>query len=175
MKVKNRFYQLVLLLPILGGLLFAETLQQAYNNAPPGLGYDRLILLDPGIVYTGGLAIMDEKVGIKGLGTIIDLQGDSISAGGASVLDLDGCVIINGGKGLALRGNSSALVTHCTFYGNQIGIRCFAAGGMIEVKNTILANNTTYGIASCEEISRTLHYIDAYQNPQGNYMEWCPG
>jgi hypothetical protein len=173
--MRNRFYLMFLLLPLCGSLLFAETLQQAYNNAAPGLGYDRLILLESNIIYTGGLAITGEKVGIKGLGTVIDLQGDSIFADGASVLDLDGCVIINGGSGLSLQSSASALVTHCTFYNNEIGIRCFSAGGMIEVMNTILANNTRYGIASCEEISRSLHYMDAYQNLQGNYVEWCPG
>jgi len=160
---------------LLSSFLIGETLQQAYQNAGPGLGYDRLVILNPAATYTGGLSITNEKVGIKGVATIIDLQGDSISASGESVLDLDGCVIVNGSRGLSLLGGASAIVTQCTFYNNQIGIRCFSATGIIEVMNTILANNSQYGIASCEEIGRILHYLDAYQNVLGNYVEWCPG
>jgi len=171
----KRYHLSVTLLILLGGFLMGETLQQAYQNAGPGLGYDRLIILNPAATYTGGLSITNEKVGIKGIGTIIDLQGDSISASGMSVLDLDGCVIINGSRGLSLHGSASGIVTHCTFYNNQIGIRCFSERGIIEVMNTILANNSQYGIASCEEIGRILHYLDAYQNILGNYVEWCPG
>lgn len=172
--MERKFYLLPVLILLAWGLLSAETLQQAYQNATPGLGYDRLIILNPGATYTGGLIITNEKVGIKGQGTIINLQGDSISASGASALDLDGCVIINGSKGLSLHGSSISLVTQCTFYNNQIGIYCFSESGIIEVMNTILANNSQYGIASCEEITRILHYLDAYQNTLGNYMEWCP-
>ncbi len=155
--------------------LFAGTLQQAYQNAQPGLGYDKLIILDPDSIYTGGLSVNGEKVGIKGFGAIIDLGGDSIYVTGNSQIDLDGCVIINGTAGLAVSGAVSSLVTHCTFYQNGIAIHFRSVEGMIEVKNSILANSTRYGFACEESTFRILHYIDAYQNALGNYVDWCSG
>ncbi len=50
---------------VLGLPVFGITLQEAYQNALPGLGYDRLIELDPSHTYTGGLGIIGESVGIK--------------------------------------------------------------------------------------------------------------
>ena len=173
--MKKYIYAFFMCFFILPGLLSAETLQQAYQNAAPGLGYGRLIILDPSTVYTGGLSIVNEKIGIKGQGAIIDLGGDAIVVSGRATIDLDACVIINGGRGLSLHGSVTTLVTNCTFYGNQIGIRCFSETGMIEVVNTILSNSSQYGFASCEEVARTLHYLDAYQNTLGDYVEWCPG
>jgi hypothetical protein len=46
--------------------------------------------------------------------------------------------------------------------------------GYIEVVNTMLVNNFSYGFAYEEHTIRVLHYIDAYQNLLGDYMEWCP-
>lgn len=170
--MKKQFYAFIAGICFLAGFLSAETLQQAYQEALPGLGYDRLICLTPGEIYTGGLAIANEKVGIKGQGAILDLQGGMISATGSAVIDLDGCVVINGSRGLNLEGKANSLVTHCTFYGNQYGIYAFTIG-IVEVMNTILANNTTYGFACDENTTCILHYLDAYQNPGGNYMAWC--
>jgi len=165
----------LILLPFLIATLFAGTLQQAYQNALPSMGYDKLIILDPDSIYTGGLSITGEKVGIKGFGAIIDLGGDSIYVSGNSQIDLDGCVIINGAAGLAVTGQVSSLVTHCTFYNNGIAIHFRSVGGTIEVMNSILANNSKYGFACEESTYRLLHFIDAYQNILGNYVAWCSG
>lgn len=165
----------LILLPLFFAVISAGTLQQAYQNAQPGMGYDRLIILDPDSVYTGGLAISGEKVGIKGFGALIDLAGDSIFVSANSQIDLDGCVIINGSAGLAATGMVSGLITQCTFYNNGIGIHFRSTEGIIEVKNSIIANSSRYGFA-CEESSyRVLHYIDSYQNMLGDYVAWCPG
>jgi hypothetical protein len=154
--------------------LHANLLQQAYLSSNPGLGYDRLIILDQDSIYTGGLIISDEKIGIKGHGAIIDLLGSSINVTGNSQIDLDGCVIINGSDAFHATGDVNSLITQCTFYGNQTGI-LFQSTGVIEVVNTIISNSIEYGFA-CEKYSgRILHYIDMYQNAQGDYMEWCPG
>jgi len=152
----------------------ATTLQQVYQNAVPGLGYDRLMILHPDSMYTGGISVLNEKVGIKGYGAIIDLNGDSIFVDGESQMDIDGCVIINGNSGLAAHGSANALITHCTFYGNVIGIH-FMSAGCAEVMNTIIAYSTLYGYACDETSVCVLHYLDSYQNTQGNYMEWCSG
>ncbi len=161
---------------ILGvSLALGITLQEAYQNASPGLGYDRLVLLNPDSIYTGGLNIVDEKVGIKGFGAIIDLNNDSISVTGQSIIDLDGCVIINGAAGLYLDGPVVSRVSQCTFYGNQYGILIKSGDASIVVYNTILAHQFRYGFACQKSTQRILYYLDAFQNTQGNYVEWCPG
>ena len=158
---------------ILPFFLKANTLQNMYNQANSGLGYERLIELERGMIYTGGLVISDETVGIKGRGAIIDLQGSSISVNGVSVIEIDGCIIINGNNGLYAQDEVRARITQCTFYNNDIGIHFMSEAGAIEVVNTILANNFLYGFACEEHSNRVLHYIDAYQNLLGDYMEWC--
>lgn len=152
----------------------ATSLQQIYSDALPGLGYDRLLILHPDSVYSGGISATNEKIGIKGYGAIIDLAGDSIHIYGQSRIDIDGCVIINGGSAVAAHGTVNGLITQCTFYGNQIGIH-FMSSGCMEVVNTIISNNSRYGYACDETSVCILHYLDSYQNSQGNFMEWCSG
>jgi len=167
------FFTFVLV--ILTSLSFGTTnLQQVYSDALPGLGYDRLLILHPDSIYSGGISVTNEKIGIKGYGAIIDLAGDSIHVFGQSQIDIDGCVIINGSSGLAAHGNVNSLITQCTFYGNQIGVH-FMSSGCIEVVNTIISNNSRYGYACDETSVCILHFIDSYQNTQGNFMEWCSG
>jgi hypothetical protein len=165
-------YFLIFLL-LLPWSIQAATLQEVYNAAQPGLGYDKILELHRDSIYSGGLAILDEKVGIKGHGAIIDLQGNSIIVTGNSTIDLDACVVINGTYGIDAQDDVQALITHCTFYNNQVGIHFMSESGSIEVINTILSSNYQYGFASDEHSKRTLHFIDAYQNPGGDYMEWC--
>jgi hypothetical protein len=107
----------LVLLPL---LLQAHTLQEIYNQAIPGLGYNRLIVLERDSIYTGGLVISDESVGIRGRGALIDLQGSSISVNGVSSIDIDGCIIINGYNGLYAQDAVNARVTRCTFYQNDM-------------------------------------------------------
>ena len=156
-------------------LINATTLEDMFLTSGPGMGYDHLIILEKDSVYTGGITIVDESVGIKGNGAIIDLSGDTLYATGLAKFDIDGCVIINGFNALVLSGDAISKVSQCTFYGNSIGILCYAHTGMIEVANTIFANHSQYAFACCEETARKLHYIDMYQNALGDYVEWCPG
>ena len=171
---KSYFMLLIPLLLVITGIK-AGTLENAYQNASPGLGYDRLLILNPAEIYTGGLTIIDERVGIKGNGSIIDLQGSEIHVSGNSVVEIDGCIIINGSFGLNVEGSVNALITHSTFYGNDMGIYYMCTAGIIEVYNTIVANSTQYGFGCHEESQRILHFLDMYQNNGGNYMEFCPG
>ena len=157
-------------------LIRAGTLLEAYQNALPGMGYDKLIILDPGSVYTGGITITDEKVGIRGNGAMIDLVGGSqILVNGQSTIEIDGCVIVKGTYGLHCEGEVSAYISQCTFYANDIAISYMSTVGSIEVYNTIISNSNQYGFACHEDSYRILHYIDAYANTGGNYMEFCPG
>lgn len=163
---------LLLLMPI---YLYSITLQEVYNSASPGIGYDRLLVLNSNSIYTGGLLISDGKVGIKGHGAIIDLNGGSIQVSGNANIEIDACVIMNGSDGFSALDNVSAYITHCTFYGNQVGVRFMSTGGLLEIVNSIFAFNSEYGLACDEESPLILNYIDAYQNAQGDYMKWCSG
>jgi hypothetical protein len=164
----------LLLFIIPAQILFATSLQDAYINSNPGLGYDRLIILQADVVYTGGLSITNESIGIKGRGAILNLSGSSIYVTGDSKIEMDACVIINGSNGIHATGNAQVLLTQCTFYNNQNGIM-FDSDGIIEVLNTIISFNSQYGLACNENSTCILSYIDSYQNADGNFMKWCPG
>ena len=60
-------------------LCYAGSLQDVYQSAQPRLGYDKLLILHPDSVYTGGLTITNEKIGIRGNGALINLQGYEIT------------------------------------------------------------------------------------------------
>lgn len=169
------FIFILVFLITLNRLGFSTVLQDIYENAVSGQGYDKLLILHSDSIYTGGLLIAHPKVGIKGQGAIIDLTGGTIAINGNAEIDLDGCIIINGNSGLHAIESVTARITQCTFYGNQIGIHFMAASGVIEVVNTIIMRSTQYGFACEESTIRTLHYIATYDNLQGDYMEWCPG
>jgi len=156
-------------------LINATTLEQMFLSSGPGLGYDHLILLEKDSVYTGGITINSESVGIKGNGAIIDLVGHSIYVSGLSTFEIDGCVLKNGLNAIYLTSDARSKVTHCTFYGNLNGILCDGHIGYVEVENSIFSNNSSYGFACCEETVRSLQFINMYQNALGDYMEWCPG
>lgn len=163
---------LVLLTPV---FVFSTTLQDMYLSSGPGLGYDHIIELEKDSVYTGGITIISESVGIKGKGAIIDLEGHNIYVSGHSTLEIDGCVLKNGDNAIYLTGDAKCKVTQCTFHNNSNGIYCDTHTGMVEIKNSIFSNNSNYGFACSEETTRKLHYINMYQNGLGDYVEWCPG
>lgn len=167
---------IMLLMLVSSSLIRAGTLLEAYQNALPGMGYDKLIILHPDSIYTGGLTIIDEKVGIRGNGAILDFAGGgSIQVNGKSTIEIDGCIIINGSYALNCEGEVSAYVSQCTFYNNDMAIYYMCTVGSIEVYNTIISNSRQYGFACHEDSYRILHYIDSYANAGGNYMEFCPG
>jgi hypothetical protein len=89
----------------------AGTLRAAYDAAGPGEGYDKLVLLEPGVVYTGGLHVgpilIPESVSysgepgldvkIVGRGAVLDLAGSQLDiAYCPNRLDVEDCVIVNG-------------------------------------------------------------------------------
>ena len=82
-------------------LSFAVTLQEVYDNAQPGNGYDKYITLEPNQIYQGGIGIFEDSVYINCQGSIIDLMN-----GGwiwlyadqyyNASLDIEYCTIYNG-------------------------------------------------------------------------------
>jgi len=175
-KMLKQYLCFMLVIILFRGGFAAVHLSDVYQQAEPGAGYDKLLVLEQDSVYTGGLSISNIRVAIRGNGALINLQNGSIIISGEAQLDLDGCVIINGSYAISVNENDnvSSFINQCTFYNNNIAIRFMTKTGNIEIVNTILMNNSAYGFACSHETSRMLHYIDAYGNEE-NYVEWCPG
>lgn len=96
---------------VAAALATAGTLRAAYDAALPGEGYDKLLILEPGVVYTGGLHIgpilIPESVSysgepgldvkIVGRGAVLDLAGSQLSISYCpNRLDVEDCVIVGG-------------------------------------------------------------------------------
>lgn len=139
----------------------AATLKQAYDLAPPAGGYDKYLILETGVTYTGGLWIGATfnpvtaafegdglDVRIVGHGAILDLQGGEICiAYCTNRLDIDDCIVINGD--IRFRGYQSdptyllptGSVIHVTFYGpHDYGVRLHGCGpGIVIHRNLAVA------------------------------------
>ncbi|MDA3879358.1 MAG: hypothetical protein PF436_03125 [Prolixibacteraceae bacterium] len=93
MKVK---YLIILCLLAFFFDAYAVSLQQIYDNAFAGNGYDKLIILDSTIVYTGGFKQNVHSVCIQGNGAIINLNGQVISINEEGMrFDIDHCILIS--------------------------------------------------------------------------------
>ena len=139
----------------------AESLREAFDTAGPGEGYDKLVILQTGVVYTGGLLIgpilspftgdleggpgMDVK--IAGNGAVLDLEGTEICVSYCdNRLDIEDCVIRNGN--VRFRGVESSThsavpagsVRQVTFYEpHDYGVRLQGAGdGILLERNLVV-------------------------------------
>jgi hypothetical protein len=147
--------------------LASATLKEMYDAAPSGQGFDKLVQLQTGVVYTGGLYIGktfnrinaafegDEgrDVRIEGNGAVLDLQGGEICISYCSNrLEIDDCVIINGS--VRFRGIEDGLfvakprgsVTHVTFFEpHDYGVRVFFCGNGITIERNIVVDAVDTG------------------------------
>lgn len=161
-------------LALLAGILLVcspaalcATLKEMYDTAPPGSGYDKLIELRTGVVYTGGLYIGktfnritaqfegDEEIDVRivGNGAVLDLQGGEICISYCTNrLDIDNCVIINGN--IRYRGmedgpieiKPTGSVRYITFYKpHDYAIRIFGCGDNIVVERNIFVDTVETG------------------------------
>lgn len=163
-------FWLVCIIPL---ALWAESLNSVFQNSGAAAGYDKLVELKAGQVYTGGITAQGGNILIKGNGAVIDLQGERLTFRGLTRVTLTGCIVINGSDGMLCQDSVTALVIQSVFYNNHFGIRYESPYGQIEVYNTILAKNSQYGFACNDGNAAILHYIDAYQNGLGNYAKFC--
>lgn len=144
----------------------ADSLRRMYDLAPPAAGYDKCLVLETGVTYTGGLWIgatfnritaefegLGADVRIVGNGAVLDLQGGEICiAYCTNRLDIEDCVILHGdvkyrgydGDGLGLIPAGS--VRFVTFYQpHDYGVRVFRCGETVLIERNIVVDAVNTG------------------------------
>jgi len=158
------------------------TLKEIYQTAPAQGVYDKYLVLETGVTYTGGLLIgkiFDPVIAdlsgpegldvrIEGNGAILNLEGEQISISYCNnKLDIDNCIIINGN--IRYRGINNPTGTeiptgyaqYCTFYQPQdYAIRLQGAGDDILLERNIFVDAVDTG--------------DDFTYLTGVPMEWLP-
>ncbi|MBD3168410.1 MAG: hypothetical protein GF307_02930 [candidate division Zixibacteria bacterium] len=158
-----------------------QSLQEVFDNAGPGQGYDIYIELDPEIEYLGDLYIYDgEVVRIVGNGARIHVtptrQGIVVDF---STLDISGCVFIGGLFNLYYGYNSQGRIFNNTFYSPDslasIGVDYTDWFTDIEIYNNIISG-APYGILATEDnIPEFIDYNIVYNSDFEHYAYICPG
>ena len=114
------FLLLFSILPVNSG---AIPLDSVFQTAPPLAGYDKVLILQPNQLYTGGFISFNQTVAVWGNGATIDLQGSGIIAVGKGILDVDGCVFVNGAAAINVSDEVKTTVSNCVFYRNTYGVQ----------------------------------------------------
>ena len=166
---------------IILNILFSSTLQEAYDDAISLYGYDKYVILDPNVSYSGGLGLYEGNIMIDGQGTTINLEsGTGIWVYGTSDypcnLNIKYCSIINGGyDGLNYSGSSTGNVENCNFINNNMGIKLMDESN-VDISNSNFINNITYGLAIVTEFPVcNISYCNSWGNGEYDFMENCPG
>ena len=161
--------------------LFCISLQDAFNNADPNEDYDKYVILDPNITYTGGLGIYEGDVFINCREAIIDLEdGNGIwiyaDEQYPSSLEIQNCSIINGQYyGLSFGGTSIGDIKNCNFLDTSFGLKLFDYS-TVNVTNCIFGFNEVYGIGIyTENPILDVSYSLFWENIESDCMENCPG
>lgn len=170
-----RYLVFLLSLALLSPLAWAKTLQDVYDQAGPGEGYDKLVILDPNESYTGRCDVLEGKKScIRGNGALIDLQfGQVVASGAGTELMITGCCLVNGNAAIAIQNGAAGIVDGNTVCKSVKGIQAWQSLSCT-VKNNIIYGND-YGVAREQNTSITVLYDDVDNNPKGNYVYWCPG
>ena len=128
------------------------TLQSVFNAAEPGNGYDKYVILEQNMIYTGEVGVYEGDVFIEGNGAIVDLnEGLGIwvyaEEDYPANLDIEYVTIINGGyNGLTFNGTSTGNISNCNFIQNAYGIQIMDSTN-ISIKNSNFIQNNDYGFA----------------------------
>ena len=148
MKISN----LYIIVVTCASLLQGTTLQSVFDAAGPGNGYDKYVILEQNMIYTGEVGIYEGDVFIEGNGAVVDLNeslGIWVYAedGYPANLDIEFVTIINGGyNALTFNGSSTGNISNCNLISNMFGIQIMDEVN-ISVKNCNFINNNQYGIA----------------------------
>ena len=176
-----RYLVLALVMALAVPAVWGVTLQSVYDQAGPGEGYDKLLILDPNVTYTGGCGVSQGKKScIRGNGAVLDLQHNQIYCGQPGTeVTIEGCCLINGAASdaaITVLDGAVATLDGNTFAKNYISIKIWL-GSSATIKNNIVYGNSWYGVAAHQNSygSLTILYNDFHNNGGGNYMYWCSG
>jgi len=158
-----------------GSSVSAESLQAAYDASGPGDGYDKLLILDAGTGYTGGLtADRGVRSCIRGNGALVDLEQKSVWAAGYNTrLDIERCVLTGGFSGVYISEDATGVLRNNTITGNEYGVTSWMGRADLVIENNIIAGNDVYGIYCREYFEPIVRYNTVWGNPLGNYMKNC--
>ena len=160
---------------------FGVTLQSVYDAAGPGNGYDKYVVLDQNMIYTGEVGIYEGDIFIEGNGAIVDLNGGLgiwvyADGGYPASLDMEYVTLINGFyNGLTFNGISTGNIENCNFIQNAYGIQIMDSTN-ITVKNCNFIRNSDYGIAVRGTLAFfEISYSNFWENELGcaGYNENC--
>jgi len=170
---------------LLSSIVLSTTIQDVYNDAMPLNGYDKYLILDSSIIYTGGLGVFEGDIYIEGNGATINLY----ESGGLwafadeefpASLSIEYCSIINssfdGGFGMSYSGTATGIIKNCNFVNNHMGIKLFDNAD-VEIINCNFVNNLVYGVGlyGSELVETPISYSNVWNNGEEDYMENCPG
>lgn len=169
-------------LVVLPAALADVSLQEVYNAAGPGQGYDKLLELDPEETYTGDLLICDwSTVCIHGNGALVVTPDPEFGIAMRvlwSQLDIDHTVIVCGYSGIEYGLEAYGTVKNNTIVGaREMGVRTglVPSGQPMEFINNIIAHNK-YGVYVLEAALPTyVGYNDLWNNWGGHYVKFCQG
>jgi len=145
-------------------------IQDALTDAEPG---DTVFVYDG--IYHESIVIGKASLTLQGEsqgGTIIDgNEGDTVITVTASSVRISTFTIRNGGinKGIHLSSTSFCTITHCTIYGNGIGVMFDCSSNNV-VKYCTIRQNQVYGAQTygCSPKNNTLHHNNFMENNMGN-------
>jgi hypothetical protein len=157
------------------------TLQSVFDSSSPGNGYDKYVVLEHDMIYTGGVGIYEGNVLIEGNGAIIDLEGGTgIWAYGDEViptnLDMEYFTLMNGEwYGVFYGGLATGNITNCNFINNGYGVQLYDFAE-IQIKNSNFVENLYYGVALVTTTPLcNVNYCNAWGNGEAPWGENCPG
>ena len=157
-----------------------QSLQEVYDNAPPGMTYDKYVTLDREIEYEGDLVIDEDlSVAIMGNGAkIFTLDNGAAVTIEYAKLHISGCVIIGGRNGLFFGYGSYGRVYNNTIVdSDSAGVFSYYPEGEynLEIYNNIITG-CRFGIAAVEDFLPVyVGYNILYDCWVYNYAQFCPG
>ena len=176
-----KFYLINIIFGVYLSIASGITLQSVFDASGPGYGYDKCVVVEQDMIYTGEVGIYEGNVFIEGNGSIVDLnEGLGIWVYAEEEypanLDIEYVTIINGGyNGLTFNGISTGNISNCNFIDNGFGIQIMDDVN-ITVNNCNFAGNAQYGIAIRGTVaSFEISYSNFWGNELGcgGYNENC--
>ena len=173
--------QAFILLLFMIQIVFSTPIQEVFDNATPYQGFDKYLILDTEVIYSGSLGIYEGRVFIEGNGAVLDLM----NGGGIWIyatedypahLEVEYLNVINGAYyGISYAGTSVGKIENCNFINNDFGLKFFDSSA-VEVKNSNFVGCGTYGLGLYSlEPNIDISYCNFWENADGDLQENCPG